>query len=119
MHGQRVFAAASFLISPKPFLMDPETALPASQHFVPKSQHHYTFSSRHPPVLTVKPGECVRIETWDCFSGKIKGPEDAAVLDTLEMSELNPVTGPIFVDGAEPGQRHIRHMYGCKERGQI
>jgi len=52
-----------------------------------------------PPVATVKPGDVIDTRTVDCFGNAIRKPGD-----TLSMVKGdNPLTGPFFVDGAEPG----------------
>src|ERR1700758_549452 len=51
------------------------------------------------PVAHLKPGDILRTNTLDCFGNAIRKPGD-----TLSMVHGdNPLTGPFFVDGAEPG----------------
>jgi amidase len=51
------------------------------------------------PVAHLKPGEILDTNTLDCFGDAIRKPGD-----TLSMAPGdNPLTGPFFVDGAEPG----------------
>jgi formamidase len=55
------------------------------------------------PVITVDPGDEVVLETRDAFDGQVRPtstPEDVASLD---VSVVHPLTGPVFVNGAEPG----------------
>ncbi|HFD16330.1 MAG TPA: acetamidase, partial [Rhodospirillales bacterium] len=56
-----------------------------------------------PPVATVAPGTTVTFETVDASGGQL-GP-DSTVEDVgrLDFAKVNPVTGPVYVDGAEPG----------------
>ena len=58
-------------------------------------------SREHAPVLTVKNGETVTVHTYDCFKDRLI-PDDSS-FDSLLFDELNPATGPIFVEGAKPG----------------
>jgi formamidase len=56
-----------------------------------------------PPVLRCEPGDEVVLETRDAFDGQM-GP--AATLETVAAPNLDvvhPLTGPVFVRGAEPG----------------
>ena len=65
-------------------------------------EHHiFAFSRDEPPVLTVKSGETLQIETMDCFSNQLRTEDDR--LDGIDWDQVNPATGPIFVEGAEPG----------------
>lgn len=56
-----------------------------------------------PPVLSCRPGEEVLLETLDALDGQT-GPE--ASLEQVGATDLGPVhplTGPVYVEGAEPG----------------
>ena len=63
-----------------------------------------TFSPHNKPVMRVQPGEQVVVETRDCFANVVKpGRELAEVLKSGETLFDNPVTGPIYIEGAEKG----------------
>ena len=52
-----------------------------------------------PPVARLKPGDVLDTNTLDCFGNVIKKPGD-----TLSMTKGdNPLTGPFYIEGAEPG----------------
>ncbi len=70
-------------------------------HYLPKDKHIYKFDAGNPPVLTISPGDSVRVETMDCFSDQIQSPEDS--LEEINWERINPATGPIYVDGAQKG----------------
>ncbi|MEG0732201.1 MAG: acetamidase/formamidase family protein [Vagococcus sp.] len=53
------------------------------------------------PVLTVRDGEEITFETFDCFSNQLQKETDG--FDTLDWDRINPATGPVFIEGAEPG----------------
>ena len=55
------------------------------------------------PAATVAPGETFRIECRDAGDGHFNANSTAADIATMDPARVNPVTGPIFVDGAEPG----------------
>ncbi len=65
--------------------------------------HHWSWDRLLEPVIHVAPGETVRIETNDPGGGQIHAASTSAELLQLDFSRVNPVTGPIFVEGAEPG----------------
>jgi acetamidase/formamidase len=56
------------------------------------------------PVARVKPGEIIEISTWDAYGGIISPTRtfQEAVNQGL-AGALNPVTGPIYIKGSEPG----------------
>lgn len=55
------------------------------------------------PAATVAPGETLRFECRDAGDGHFNASSTAADIATMDPSRVNPVTGPVFVDGAEPG----------------
>ncbi|MFC6041131.1 acetamidase/formamidase family protein [Paenisporosarcina macmurdoensis] len=61
----------------------------------------YEFNETNQPIATVASGSMVRIETYDCFKNQIDS-EDME-LTNLDWDQINPATGPIFVEDAKPG----------------
>jgi amidase len=62
------------------------------------------YSPRHEMHASVRPGERFQVETEDCFGGRYRTPEDFTAENMAWTSEnLNVVTGPIHVEGANPG----------------
>ncbi len=59
----------------------------------------YTYSASHSPVAHLKSGNILETNTADCFGNTIKKPGDTLSMATGD----NPLTGPFFIDGAEPG----------------
>jgi amidase len=52
-----------------------------------------------PPVARLKPGDILDTNTLDCFGNVIKKPGDRLSM----VKGDNPLTGPFFIEGAEPG----------------
>ncbi len=61
----------------------------------------YAMSPDNTPVAHAASGDTLCFETHDCFGGQIIRPEDR--MGMLDWSRINPATGPVYVDGAEPG----------------
>ena len=72
-------------------------------HTLHAHQHHHGWDRDFAPRLTVAPGETVLFETVDASGGQLGPASTLADLAALDFSLVNPVTGPVFVDGAEPG----------------
>ncbi|SEG82157.1 Acetamidase/formamidase [Actinacidiphila yanglinensis] len=68
----------------------------------------YTFGGRA-PVVTVQPGTVVELTTEDCFGGSVRGFGDLPS-QVCVFPRLNPVTGPVAVAGAEPGDTLAVHF---------
>ena len=54
------------------------------------------------PVARVRTGEKVTIGTLDAFGNKITSPDDD-ITQIINLPFVNPLTGPIYVEGAEKG----------------
>jgi len=51
------------------------------------------------PVAALRPGDTLDTNTLDCFGGALKKPGD-----TMSMVKVdNPLTGPFYIEGAQPG----------------
>lgn len=64
-------------------------------------QYSYVFGGRE-PLLSISPGDIVEVSTEDCFGGRVTSPKDLPS-QVVPFTELNPVSGPIEVSGAEVG----------------
>jgi amidase len=70
-------------------------------HRLTRERIVYHFDKAHPPALTVEAGAVVVLETYDARTGTIRSAAD--LLDHPHPAGTNPVTGPIYVRGAQPG----------------
>ncbi len=61
----------------------------------------YRFKPNMEAVETISPGDIIKVETNDCFYQQIISEEQ--VLTEIDYDRLNPATGPIYIEGAEPG----------------
>src|SRR4029077_16697590 len=59
-----------------------------------------------PPVARLHPGNILEANSLDCFGNAIKKPGDTLALTKGD----NPLTGPFFIDGAEPGDTLVVHI---------
>jgi formamidase len=56
-----------------------------------------------PAVVSVNPGEVFRIECKDWTDGQIKDNDDPSDVETVDLTVVHVLSGPIWVNGAEPG----------------
>jgi acetamidase/formamidase len=68
---------------------------------LPLGPLYYEFSRHNEIRLRIQPGETVLVESEDAFSGQIRTDDDRR--DKTKKPYGNPQTGPIFVEGAQPG----------------
>ncbi|MDV6376493.1 acetamidase/formamidase family protein [Deinococcus arenicola] len=65
--------------------------------------HHYGWDNSLPPALEVESGETIEFEVIDSGGGQFTPTSTHADVTALDFSKINPVTGPVYVHGAEPG----------------
>jgi amidase len=70
-------------------------------HYLNRELSAFDFSKDNSPVLTINSGEKVTFQTYDCFSNQIQSESD--LVTSVDFSKVNPATGPVYVDGAQPG----------------
>jgi len=79
--------------------MEPESS--SQMKYVAAEPLNYEFSRHLPPRLQIAPGETILVEAEDALSGQIRTNDDRR--DKAEVPYSNPVSGPIFVEDAQPG----------------
>ena len=65
--------------------------------------HHFGWDRSIAPALTVAPGSSIELECLDSSAGQLSPSSTVEDVAALDFGKVNPVTGPILVDGAEPG----------------
>jgi acetamidase/formamidase len=72
--------------------------------------HRHTIHHQHlgwdnslAPLIRIAPGESIEFEVVDAAGGQLSGTSSAQDIGRLDFSRINPVTGPVHIDGAEPG----------------
>ncbi len=65
--------------------------------------HHFGWDNSFVPAERVAPGSTIEFECLDSSGGQFTPASTVADVPALDFSKVNPVTGPIHVDGAEPG----------------
>ncbi len=80
-----------------------EKVYPEAQYFLTKDQTHNKFSSAIPPILTVPSGAVIEAFTEDASDEQFKLGSPMEDLENLDFEPIHPLTGPVFVEGALPG----------------
>jgi len=73
------------------------------QHTIHRHQHHYGWDNSLAPALRIAPGESIEFEVYEASGGQLAKTSATAAVGQLDFSRINPVTGPVFIDGAERG----------------
>lgn len=72
-------------------------------HTIHSHQHHLGWNNAFTPVLRVAPGESVEFEVFEASGGQLSPQSVVEDVGRMDFGKVNPVTGPVFIDGAEPG----------------
>jgi acetamidase/formamidase len=72
-------------------------------HTIHRSCHHIGWDNALPPALTIAPGATIAFECQDASGGQLTPTSTDADVAAFDFSRTNPVTGPVYIDGAEPG----------------
>jgi acetamidase/formamidase len=87
------------------------------QHTIHSAHHHFGWDHSIPPVLTVAPGTTIEFHCVDSGAGQFTPASTVADVPKLDFSRVNPVTGPVFVDGARPGDALKITVHGFRPSG--
>ncbi|MDS0292812.1 acetamidase/formamidase family protein [Halogeometricum luteum] len=64
---------------------------------------HHVWDNSLDPLVTVEPGEVVRFECRDALDGQVGPDSGVEDLANATFDPVHPLTGPVAVEGAEPG----------------
>jgi acetamidase/formamidase len=78
-----------------------------NHHTVHSHQHHFHWDNELTPVLEVEPGDSIELGVLDASDGQIGRHSTASDIGVLDFGRVNPITGPLLVRGAEPGDALI------------
>jgi acetamidase/formamidase len=82
---------------------------------IARDQLTIVYDRRVPPVARVRPGEVFIVETEDSRGGRTRTPQTTTPEYLRELRRRgypsNPVTGPIWVEEAQPGETLAVHIY--------
>lgn len=74
-----------------------------AMHTIHSQHHHLGWDNSFAPVLTIAPGESVEFDVVDASGGQLSAVSTVADVANLDFGKVNPVTGPVYIDGAAPG----------------
>ncbi len=66
-------------------------------------RHHHGWDNTLPPVAQIAPGRSLEFDVIDASGGQLGAASTVLDVDRLDFAKANPVTGPVFIDGAAPG----------------
>lgn len=89
----------------------------AKEHYLDDSVVCNAWDNSYQPRLSVDSGDVVIFECREA-SGQQIGPHSrASDLANLDFSQVNPLTGPVYINGAEPGDTLKVDILGFEHKG--
>jgi amidase len=75
----------------------------ACNYTIHAAQHHFGWDNSIAPVERVAPGSTILFRCHDSSAGQLGPQSTVAEVKTLDFGKINPVSGPVWIEGAEPG----------------
>lgn len=77
--------------------------VPEPDYHLTRDQTHNKFSRSIPPVLTVPSGAVISVQTEEASDAQLTVESTSADIPNVDFEPIHPLTGPVYVEGAEPG----------------
>jgi acetamidase/formamidase len=78
---------------------------------------HFGWDNSLDPALTIAPGETVEFDIVDASGGQVSPDSTVEAVANFDFARLNPVSGPLWVDGAQPGDALSVRIVGFEPSG--
>jgi amidase len=85
------------------------SAVAAEVRYDPGDKVYFTYCYAHPPAARINPGDSVVTSTRDA-SNDAFSVTDKTLAPKIDLTKVNPQTGPFYVEGAEPGDTLEVHI---------
>ncbi len=86
-------------------------------HHLDDTQTHAFWDNSQPPRIHIAPGDTVVFETLEASANQITPQSSHDVISTLSFDPIHPLTGPVYVDGAEPGDTLEVEVQSLRHKG--
>lgn len=77
--------------------------LQGHRHTIHHRDQHLSWDNTRPAAIRIAPGDTVEFQDIDATSGQLRATSTVADIATLDFARINPISGPVYVDGAMPG----------------
>jgi acetamidase/formamidase len=88
-----------------------------STHHLDDTQPHAFWDNTLPARLRIQPGDTVVFETLEASAGQVQPDSPSEVVGHLNFDLIHPLTGPVYVEGAEPGDALVVDIVSIKHKG--
>jgi acetamidase/formamidase len=86
-------------------------------HHLDDTQPHAFWDNTLPPRVRIQPGDTVVFETLEASAKQMTPGAPSSALETLSFDPIHPLTGPVYVEGAEPGDALEVEIISLEHKG--
>jgi acetamidase/formamidase len=88
-----------------------------AEHYLDDTIVHACWDNSLPPRLKISPGDTVVMECREASDRQIQTDSTVKVLEKLDFGVIHPLTGPIYVQGAQPGDALQVEVIALQHKG--
>jgi acetamidase/formamidase len=88
-----------------------------TEHTLTASPTHSVWNHALPPRLRIQPGDEVEVQCVDASGGQVQSGMTVAEFLTIDRTRIHALTGPIWIEGAEPGDALQIDVLGTRHHG--
>ena len=86
-------------------------------HHLDDQQPHAFWDCEYPPRVRIKSGDTVVFETQEASAKQVTPASGHEILGRIDFGPIHPLTGPVYVEGAEPGDGLEVEIIRLKHKG--
>ena len=86
-------------------------------HYLDDTQPHAFWDNSYPARIHIKSGDTVVFETLEASANQVTPTSADEAVATLSFDPIHPLTGPVYVEGAEPGDGLEVEIISIKHKG--
>lgn len=86
-------------------------------HHLDDRNVHAFWDQSHPPQVRIAPGDTVVFETQEASANQVTPTSTHDALVGLSFDPIHPLTGPVYVDGAQPGDALEVEVLSLEHKG--
>ena len=87
------------------------------EHSLTRDQTHDRWNRALPPALTIRSGDTVHFQCHDATGGQLSRATTTAEFHARNHSRVHTLTGPVFIEGARPGDVLEIHILAVRHGG--
>jgi acetamidase/formamidase len=88
-----------------------------AEHYLDDSVVHAFWDNSYPARIEIDPGDTVVFECREAVDGQVTPDSDHDAVANLDFSRIHPLTGPVFVKDARPGDTLEVEILDLKHKG--